>query len=280
MPFVAIEEDRPCIVDAEEGEVGLDTEFPFGISLATLFKWKYRVKTWKMTVDFTASSASASATASGSGGSVSASASLSGELSEETSSAGSIVSERSFACFIPSHSTGFDAPRTDSDFNESGVVGDSVSAFAEVSLEMHASLSISFDQIKKFDGLYYPRISILADIFRRAVADGVNREDDEDIFGHAVAENVGETDTLFTMSELAPTGTASITLDGVAFDILLWHSDAGIVDFNLPPGCTASASVSGGVPSVTIAPAEYWTWDPSDGNGPYYNTTTGVKIRN
>jgi hypothetical protein len=31
--------------------------------------------------------------------------------------------------------------------------------------------------------------------------------------------------------------------------------------------------------SVIITPAEYWPYDPGDGGGPIYNSTTGAQLR-
>jgi hypothetical protein len=42
-------------------------------------------------------------------------------------------------------------------------------------------------------------------------------------------------------------------------------------------GCSIGSTVAVG---ITINPIEYWPWNPGDGGGPYYDTTTGEKIRN
>ncbi len=279
MPFVEVPGLLPggrCVRNDDGSNVGPNTANPFGVDLNTLLRWIYRVKKWRMQASFSNISATAaSEIVIGGIGLARTAATASGtSLTLETNIDPSF-NETKFTCTAITLSNNanqnFNAHRED--FTSGG--GGFVNAVADAN--MSQSLFFSFEPngvIYYYNGLYYPRITISAGA--NAQADGLNQVNSGVIYGRSQA--FGGTFLIFTGGGLA-TGTSTLTMDGVAFTAQVLMLPSTRTNFD-PPGSDTFANTSSSLPnSVIITPAAFWPYNPGDGGGPYFNTTTGVKIR-
>lgn len=279
-----------CIVDATAGEVGQGTFHPFGISYETLFKWAFRTKAWRFTVSFSGSSASASASATGIAGTALASVTVSGgsEVLEDDSN---LSSELEMACFSQLWGNNVSSGDVDIDdvclgpgctgggnFSSSVAIGD---------IRWIAQFDVRPFVVKKYSSLYYPHVHILASIgttgsppIASMRAGSAQSSSGGGADGQAFHESWAAYATVRTSDPASPTGSTSVTIDGMTFTANTYSSGGTSDSFSSGSGCSATTDIDLVIPSsIVLNPIEYWPYDPGDGGGPIWNSTSGAQIR-
>lgn len=242
-----------CFEEVDASMIGPNTYYPVGIDWATLFKWWYRAKVWeiKFTVTATASASNSDSSASVSGFS---------EITRDFILNPTITDESYYTCKVPNSNTG-----SISAFDEDDDIGvDSTSnAFIEISALTNFNIfANSSEPVYYHDGQYYP--NILSSLIIRATAGTFD--------GDGSASSVK---TLFYNAVAVPPDislTTPFTIDGITSEVESFMQQEDIDD-----GGTAITSISIG--SIVISIKEYWPYDPGDGGGPIWDSSTGDQLR-
>jgi len=220
---------------------------PVGITWETLFRWYYRVKQW----DINAASSTISAQVTGSEGSATAGI---GDFADSTN-APLTTSEKEFACSEQSFPSSGD-PK--SSYDEYG--GDTEVGFAQAAFNVVINQWFGLEGIVKYDGLYYPVLEIgLGASVSVAFSDGV------------VSENYSA--NLSTSGSGTPT-TIGLQIDGESFTLPVFLDESGAT------GGHISASFDPADFPIIITPTSFWPYDPGDGGGPVWDSSTGAQLRN
>jgi len=242
-----------CVPEVTADDVGPRTTNFAGVDKDTYYKWRYRVKKWKITIPYNASS-------SGAGGSASAGGSISN--SNSITCTNWITDEVDLVCNAGSFD-GFGDGVTDfySDSDSSGEssAGASGSYYIEMAF---ISASAQF-----YDDLYYFSIYTNAQI--SAYGDGT-------VDGGPGGTTIKSEQV--TIAWLTPgTGTTEEPIDwlidGQSFSSL---GTRLTIDAD---GGRASAAASASFGTILVEPIEYWPYDPGDGGGPVWDSSTGAQLR-
>lgn len=239
-----------CVPEVTADDVGPRTTYFAGVDKDTFYKWRYRVKKWKVTIPYNASS-------SGSGGSASASGSMSN--SDVITCENSITEEIQLVC-SSGFSYGYGGTDSYNDFDSSGP-----SNAGAYGTYFNENVNLSFGG-RFYDDLYYISISTSAQLFAYGSGtvdggpDGTTIKSDSLIvawsppFGSQTEEEI------------------NWIVDGQNF------SSFGIKLVVDEDGGRASASASSSFGTILVEPIEYWPYNPGSG-GPIYDSTDGSELR-
>ena len=107
-------------------------------------------------------------------------------------------------------------------------------------------------------------------------------QDDE--FGFYLYNEISDPRGIRYNEQFYPSVIAFISVDGTRFGTASIPTAAAFgtatindIEFNLTTG--DESVVPGYSATITITPEEYWPYDPNDGGGPIYDSTTGAQLR-
>lgn len=227
-----------CPEEAEDSDIGKLTDYPIGIDWATLFKWYFRVKTWKAEFSY-------NFTASGSTADVSASISVPSPIDVITTT--NIDSESNFTCTTPFISGVLPSIyEYQEDTSDDGFVSAVINTLGPPTITLFGT------KILYKDGLFYPFYRI--GLSTQAIVGGTSGDG-----------NIDTQAILFS----APNVSGTIPID-IAIEI---DGEVGALQWSYAKSVfnegDASSDVSLNITNLKLTPEEYWTYDD------YYDGTTG-----
>ena len=259
MPTLSTYKPFPfCQSNVEVAAVVNPSFFPVKISLATLFKWFYRVKKWRIAYNVSFNNTIPGGTAVG-------------QYEGYDIVGGGAASEKDMVCNLfgdlNAYYSSIHTPHT---------VTVEIPPSAPVTSPCNGTTSLQFAVPEFTYGGGGPTIDpdygIETDFLRWLRVTGQTEFEDDYIIELILtalgteAEPISTTHVLNGITSYAYDASGVVaTMDGIALPV-----------FNVYVGNTISQVSTG---TITITPEEYWPHDPDDGDGPVFNTTTGATLR-
>lgn len=229
------------IEEVDPSEVGPTTDYPIGVDLETFVKWYYRVKKWKLEVNFLCSANAVAADTS-------TSASLSGYATVDSDLNSALTNESYFSLELPSSTA---EELSEHDENES--TGSTSFALAIADLSTGFTSLLFLTSFKKSGDLYYPQVG--AGFQLNAQASVLNPSD----FGDKMKQAFTSYFALPTKKDI------NWEIDGETF---IKTGSEGEYSGGTAGGVTAVAEFT----SIKLTPIEYWSYDGT------WNTSTGAQL--
>lgn len=244
------------VVETDGSNVGEGTEYPIGVPFGKLYEWMFRVKSWRIQLEDAEIKAEAEVSATSS---LLAIAEIPGSSGTHTDYliAGAPAEEY---LLVTLDFTG--GAIIDYDYQYDDDAAEFVEAEAYIRIELSASSTIYHEAVSD---LYYPHFALEGEVFANAQALADT--------GSADSEKIWR---ISWSDEEADNGWTEVVVDFDGYPLKLWEYSYS-ADGSIGSGATAITDI--GTPKVTIAPYEYWEYDPDDGGGPVWDKDTGAKLR-
>lgn len=238
----------------ESGDVGPGTLYPIGLPLAMLAKWVLQVKEWEVSVKIVGGAASAAG-----GASQSASVSIPDPIEHGVTPIAASEVHQAMG------GKRRDGNGGDSDIDTASAAGGFAQASFSVSSEFTLFGDFADARIIYYDGLYWPQLFYHLAVNISALSNSSSPSGSSSKEQDIAAGN-----------DVVGTDDATLTIEGVSVPIQAAFGVVGGSDIG--SGASTSLSTPTSI-DIVISAKEYWPYDPGDGDGPIWDTSTGAKLR-